>query len=105
VVLSTWPGNFSVVAVAGRLRPRRLEHEDRAAGRGGLVLTALRYDEGVVLGQLDGGLGAVGGALGDVEAAVEDEEELVRVLVDVPDVPDVRTCRTCSPAVCAIRTS
>src|SRR5262249_33170257 len=78
--------DLPLVAVTGGRRPRRLDHQDRPAGRRRLVLGAPGHDEYVALVEHDGGLAAVGAAQRDVEPAVEDEEELVGLVVDVPDV-------------------
>ena len=50
------------------------------------MLRTFRHDERVSLAQRDGGLAAVSIADGHIELAVEDQEELVGVVVDVPDV-------------------
>ncbi len=53
------------------------------------MLGAPRHDEGVALAKHDGRFLAIGVAHGDVKLTVEDEEELVGVLVDVPDMVTV----------------
>src|SRR6185369_14740723 len=75
-----------VVPVAGVHRAGRLEHQDRATGRGGLVLGAPGDDEDVAGVQLNGALLAAGVTKGDVETPVDHQEELVGVIVDMPDV-------------------
>src|SRR5580658_8140859 len=78
-------GYLALVPVTGRRRPRRLEHQDRAAGGRRLVLGPPGHHEDLARAQAHGPL-AVGVAQRDVEPAVEHQEELVGVVVYVPDV-------------------
>src|SRR5687768_5261973 len=82
--------NLALVPVARARGARRLEHEDRATGRGRLVLDAPRHDEDVTALQRNGALLAAGLAQRDVEPAIQDEEELVGVGVHVPHVVTLR---------------
>ncbi len=79
-------GDLAFVAVACRGGPSRLEHEDGPAGRRGFVLRALRHHEHLSLLQHHGAFAASRIPQGNVEPALEHEEKLVGVLVDVPDV-------------------
>src|ERR671918_325266 len=77
-------GDDSFVPVARRRRARRLEHQDRSARGGRLVLRAPGDHEGIALVELHQGLVAVAVPDCDVEAPLQHQEELVGVLVDVP---------------------
>jgi pimeloyl-ACP methyl ester carboxylesterase/AraC-like DNA-binding protein len=79
-------GDPANMAVPGRQGPGWLEHQDGPARRGRLVLPALGNHEDITGVQLDGSLTAIWIAQRDVEPAVDHEEELVCLLVDVPDV-------------------
>jgi uncharacterized Fe-S cluster protein YjdI len=79
-------GDVALVAVSRGRRPGGLEHQDRATRRRRLVLYPLGHDERVALTQHDGPLAASAIAQGDVELAVEHEEELVGVVMNVPHV-------------------
>src|ERR1700677_52354 len=61
------------------------EKDFRRNGRGRPVLDTARHREHGAFGEYHGAL-AVVLAQGDVQLAVDDEEELVRAVVDVPDV-------------------
>src|SRR5260221_1126473 len=65
--------DLPLVAVAGRRRSRRLEHEDRPAWRRRLVVRAPRHDERVALVELHGRLAAPGVAPPGVESAVQEQ--------------------------------
>src|SRR6185437_13139323 len=84
--------DLALVPVPGARRAGWLEHQDRPARRRRLVLGAPGHHERVATAQFHDGDLAVRAAQGHVEPAVEDQEELVSVLVNVPDMlaPDVR---------------
>src|SRR3954466_9811823 len=79
-------GDVTFVMVAGGGGSPRLEHKDRPAGRRRLVCGASRHHIHVAGPQRHRRLAAVVVAKSDLEFAVDHEEELVSVLMDVPDV-------------------
>jgi hypothetical protein len=84
VVLSTLVGDL-VMTVARTGRSSGFEHQDRSTSRRRPMLYSSRNDEDVAAMQVDGPCAAVGISKANVEVAVQNEEELVGVVVDMPD--------------------
>lgn len=78
------------MVVPGRHGSRRLEHENGAAWRRRLVLDTTWHDKRVALPKLDHAFAALRIAQCEVKVTVENEEELVGVVVDVPDLVSPR---------------
>lgn len=74
-----------VMTVARTGRSSGLEHQDRGTSRRWPMLHSSRNDEDVASMQVNGPRAAVRVPKGDVEVAVQNQEELVGVVVDVPD--------------------